>query len=92
MWREISKGRKHKMQIHTYHQVNDLGPVGNRRTIFTLALQVWSAEHIDSSKFVDQTGHDNPPEMATKNRTVVHQTATVGRQYALRAYALAHAQ
>lgn len=57
MWYEVSKGRKHKMQIHTYHQG-------------------WLTDHVDSSKFVDATGHANLP-MQIKKRAFMHSEASV---------------
>eukprot|EP01048_Picozoa_sp_COSAG05_P019048 COSAG05_NODE_2901_length_2526_cov_2.026370_2_plen_79_part_00 len=74
------------MQIHTYHKVKARQKYQLCRVLLNTALQGWFAEHIDSSKFVDQAGHENPPTMAIKRCSVLHRDATVDTELPRTAY------
>lgn len=86
LWHEKTKGRKHKMQIHTYHKVSlpntdqvfccmDLRRVSF--ALLSLYQQAWSSHFIDSSKFVDNGPHVNPPNPALRTSTIVAKESTV---------------
>ena len=72
LWHEVTKGRKHKMQIHTYHKVRTPGRRWARPCADSHvgAPQGWSSRPIDSTKFVDDGPHVNPPTMPVRSVSI----------------------